>query len=121
MTRDEAETFLTGMGRTPDADFQLMEAALACAVHEDPTRDPAPVRELADTAAERLKARLQRESPEEALAETMAGDLRFAGDLIDYESPENTDVISVARRRKGLPVTLGVFYLDAAQRCGLDV
>jgi regulator of sirC expression with transglutaminase-like and TPR domain len=121
MTRSEAETFLARMGQSADAAFELMDAAIACAVHEDPSRDPAVVRELADTAAGRLKARLAQESPEEALAETMAGDLRFAGDLITYESPENTDVISVARRRKGLPVTLGVFYIDAARRCGLEV
>ncbi len=121
MTREEAETFLAGMGQTADGGFELMEAAIACAVHEEPDRDPGLVRNLAGLAAERLAARLERESPEEALAETMAGDLRLAGDLITYDSPQNTDVISVAQRRKGLPVTLGVFYLDAARRCGLDV
>jgi regulator of sirC expression with transglutaminase-like and TPR domain len=121
MTRDDAEGFLTEVGRSADASFPLLEAALACAVHEDPTREPDQVRELAADAERRLTARLRRESPEEALAETMAGDMRLAGDLMSYDSPENTDVICVARRRKGLPVTLGVFYLDAAQRCGLEV
>jgi regulator of sirC expression with transglutaminase-like and TPR domain len=110
MNREEAECFLTEVGAT-----------LACAVHEDPSRDPETVRSLAADAAKRLRARLKRESPEEALAETMAGDLRLAGDLMSYESPKNTDVICVAERRKGLAVTLGVFYLDAARRCGLDV
>jgi regulator of sirC expression with transglutaminase-like and TPR domain len=121
MTRDEAQGFLAEVGQKTDRRFPLLEAALACAVHEDPSRSPDPVRELADAAVKRLKTRLKRESPEEALAETMAGDMRLAGDLISYDSPENTDVISVAERRKGLPVALGVFYLDAAQRCGLDV
>jgi regulator of sirC expression with transglutaminase-like and TPR domain len=121
MTRDEAEGVLREMGQAADGRFQLLEAALACAVHEDPSRDPGLVRDVADDAAHRLEQRLARESPEEALAETMAGDLRFAGDLIDYDSPANTDVISVAQRRKGLPVALGVFYLDAARRCGLEV
>ena len=121
MTRDEAESFLARMGQTADGSFQLLEAALACAVHETPDRDPEPVRKLAQDAERRLRRRLARESPEEALAETMAGDLRLAGDLMDYDSPDNTDVICVAERRKGLPVTLGVFYLDAGRRCGLDV
>src|SRR5271169_4478309 len=106
MTRDEAQSFLTDVGARPDGGFPLLEAALACAVHEDPSRDPGRVRSFAEDAVERLKARLQRESPEEALAETMAGDMRLAGDLITYEHPDNTDLISVARRRKGLPVTL---------------
>ena len=121
MTRDEAERFLTDVGGKADGGFPLLEAALACAVHEDPGRDPDQVRGFAADAARRLKSRLRRESPEEALAETMAGDMRLAGDLMSYESPENTDVISVVQRRKGLPVTLGVFYLDAARQCGLDV
>lgn len=121
MTREEAESVLAGVGAAPDKDFPLFEAALACAVHEDPARDPAPVRAFAAEAAQRLKGRLERESPEEALAETLAGDMRLAGDLITYDHPDNADVISIAERRKGIPVALGVFYLDAAQRCGLDV
>jgi len=121
MTREEAQRYLTDVGAGTDGGFPLLEAALACAVHEDPSRDPDRVRDMAEDAVQRLKARLQRESPEEALAETMAGDMRLSGDLITYDSPENTDVICVAERRKGLPVTLGIFYLDAARRAGLDV
>jgi regulator of sirC expression with transglutaminase-like and TPR domain len=121
MNRDQAESFLAEVGQAADRDFPLFEAAVACAVHEDPERDPEPARDLANEAEARLKARLARESPEEALAETMAGDMRLAGDLITYDDPDNTDLISVAQRRKGLPVTLGVFYLDVAHRCGLDV
>jgi regulator of sirC expression with transglutaminase-like and TPR domain len=121
MTREEAQRFLIDVGNGPDGGFPLLEAAIACAVHEDPTRDPEHARTLAADAAGRLKARLQRESPEEALAETMAGDMRLAGDLITYDSPENTDIISVAQRRKGMPVALGLLYLDVARRGGLDV
>jgi regulator of sirC expression with transglutaminase-like and TPR domain len=121
MNRDQAERFLAEVGKTPEKDFPLLEAALACAMHEDPARDPEPARQLASEAEARLKSRLESESPEEALAETMAGDMRLAGDLITYDHPDNTDLISVAQRRKGLPVALGVYYLDAAHRCGLDV
>jgi regulator of sirC expression with transglutaminase-like and TPR domain len=121
MNREDAERFLGDAGRHADGGFPLFEAALACAVHEDPSRDPDHARKLAAEAAARLKGRLERESPEEALAETMAGDLRLAGDLINYDHPDNADVIAVSERRKGIPVALGVFYLDAGRRCGLDV
>jgi len=121
MTRQEAERYLSDAGAASDESFPLFEAAVACAVHEDPTRDPGIARDLAAEAVDRLAARLKRESPEEALAETMAGDLRLAGDLIDYDHPDNADVIAVAQRRKGIPVALGVFYLDAARRGGLEV
>ena len=52
----------------------------------------------------------------------MAGDLRCAGDLITYDNLENADILSVcASAARGLPVALGVLYLDAARRCGLAV
>ena len=121
MRRDEAETILQDAGAAADADFPLLEAAIACAVHEDPGRDPQPARDLAAAGAERLAQRLKQESAEEALAEAMAGDLRLSGDLFTYEDPDNADVIAVAERRRGLAVAVGVFYLHAARKCALTV
>jgi len=121
MTRDGIEVLLTRAGQAEDAAFPLLEAAIACSLHEDPGRDPSPVRALAADGAERLAERLARERPEEALAETMSGDLRLTGDVITYEHPDNADVVAVAERRRGLPVALGVFYLDVSRRCGLNV
>jgi regulator of sirC expression with transglutaminase-like and TPR domain len=121
MTREDAEETLRQAGAAPDESFPLLEAALACALHEEPGRDPDAARDLAAEAANRLTRRLAREPAEEALGETMAGDLHFAGDLITYESPENADLISICARRKGLPVALGVLYLDVARRCDLPV
>jgi regulator of sirC expression with transglutaminase-like and TPR domain len=121
MTRSEAEAFLTTAGATRNEDFPLFEAAIACALHEDPSRDPAPTRALATEGAERLQRRLMSEAPEQALSEAMSGDLRLTGDLMTYDHPDNADVLAVTERRKGIPVALGVFYLDAARRCGLRV
>ena len=121
MTREEAESILLEAGKTADGAFPLLDAALACALHEDPTRDAQAVRDLAQMGVERLGQRLKGESAEEALAEAMAGDLRLAGDLFTYEHPDNADIIAVAERRKGLPVALGVFYLHVSRLCGLTV
>ncbi|WP_369057947.1 transglutaminase family protein [Caulobacter sp. 73W] len=121
MDREEAEELLNAAGRAGDADFPLFEAALACAVHDDPSRDPQIARNLADEAVARVRDRLERESPEEAIAEALSGDLRLSGDLITYDNPDNADVISVADRRKGLPVALGIFYLHAARKTGLNL
>ena len=121
MTREDAEAFLTKAGNRDDAAFPLFEAAIACSIHEDPSRDPEQARSFAEEAAQRLAQRLKSESPEEALAETMAGDLRLGGDLLTYDHPDNADILAICERRKGLPVALGVFYLDAARRNGLDV
>jgi regulator of sirC expression with transglutaminase-like and TPR domain len=122
MTREEAEQVLREAGAKPDAQFPLFDAALACAIHENPARDPSPAQAQAADAAARLRRRLeQHESPEEALAETMAGDMHLAGDLMTYEHPDNADILAVWTRRKGLPVALGVLYLDVARRCHLPV
>jgi len=121
MTREEAEDFLLEAGAAQDGEFPLLEAAIACAIHEDPSRDPQVARDLGAAGVERLTQRLKRESAEEALAETLAGDLRLAGDLLTHENPANADVIAVAERRKGIAVALGILYLHVARRCGLSV
>lgn len=119
MTRDEAIEVLTEAGQAEDETFPLLEAAIACAIHDSPFRDPEPARTLAAAAAERLAERIGSEGPDDALAETMASDLRLNGDLLNYDHPGNTDVIDVAERRRGLSAALSVFYLDAARRAGI--
>jgi regulator of sirC expression with transglutaminase-like and TPR domain len=119
LTRDEAMEVLIAAGQAGDDAFPLLDAAIACAIHDYPLRDPEPVRTLARNAAERLSERIDGESPDDALAETMAADLRLNGDLLNYDHPGNTDIIDVAERRRGLSATLSVFYLDAARRAGI--
>jgi len=121
MKRDEAEGYLAEIGKGGDEAFPLFEAALACAVHDDDSRDEAAAREVAQEGVERLTERLKTESPEEAIAESMAGDLGLQGDLFTYDDQDNADIIAVAERRKGIPVSLGIFYLHAARGTGLDV
>jgi regulator of sirC expression with transglutaminase-like and TPR domain len=121
MTRAEAEAVLTRAGEAEDGAFPLFEAAIACALHDDPDRDPGQALDLVRGGAERFAERLKRESPEEAIAETLAGDLGLTGDLITQDHPDNADIIAVAERRRGLPVALGVFYLHIARSSGVEV
>jgi regulator of sirC expression with transglutaminase-like and TPR domain len=121
MTRDEAEQTLIAAGAADDDAFPLIGAAFACAIHEKPGRDLNIPRALIEQAAARLQERLRRASPQAAMAETMAGDLRFSGDTATYDDLDNADLISVVERRKGLPVALGIIYIDVARRCGLVV
>lgn len=120
MTREEAEAILTSAGEADDDAFPLLEAAIACAIHDYPMRDVKPVRILAQSACERLMERVATESPDDALSETMGSDLRLSGDLLNYHDACNTDIIDVAERRRGLSATLAVFYLHAARSVGLD-
>ena len=120
MTRDDAVEVLEEAGRADDAAFPLLDAAIACAIHDHPLRDPEPVRVLARNAVARLGERIGDESPDDALAETMAADLRLNGDLMRYDDPANTDLIDVAERRRGLPAALAVFYLHCGRRAGIE-
>lgn len=119
MTREEAEVALEEAGRADEDAFRLLDAAIACALHDYPFRDPSPARVLSDAAVAHLAERIGGESPDDALAETMAADLRLNGDLLHYDDPANTDVLDVAERRRGLSAALAVFYLDAARRAGV--
>jgi regulator of sirC expression with transglutaminase-like and TPR domain len=121
MTREEAGNALAAAGAAPDDRFPLFEAALHCALHEVPARDPDPARRLCAEAAERLKARLKSERPEDAVCEALGTDMGLTGDHLTYDDPANADLLSVCERRKGLPVALGVLYLEAGRRCGLEL
>ena len=121
MTREQAIEVLEAAGRADDDDFPLLDAAIACAIHDEPMRDPTPVRALADAIAERLAERCDGEPPDDALCETVAGDFGLNGDLEHSYLSVGTDVIEVVANRRGAPGALAVFYLDAARRCGLQV
>lgn len=121
MTRDEAEGLLADAGRDrgDDAAFPLFEAALACAVHDDPMRDAEAARALAATGAAILAARLADQPAAAALVETLTGDLRLSGDVLNRADLACTDLLSVALRRRGVASALSVFYVEIARRAGL--
>lgn len=121
MNRDEAEAALYAAGAAADSRFPLFEAAISCALHEAPGRDPEPTRDLAAEAEARLRARLKSLPPEEAICETLGVDLHLTGDLLAPDSPANTDLITVCERRLGLSVTLGVLFLEVGRRCKLQL
>ncbi len=120
MTREEAEAVLTQAGLADDDLFPLLDAAIACAIHDYPLRNPEPARALAAAAARRLAERADGESHDEALTETLAGEMRLNGDLLNHDDPANTDVLDVAERRRGLSAALAVFYLHAARLAGVN-
>ncbi len=121
MTREEAQTVLAAAGAQTEEGFPLFEAALHCALHENPDRDPEPSRSLVTEAATRLRERLKRERPEDAICEALGSDMGLNGDHLTYEDPRNADLIEVCGRRKGLPVALGVIYIEAGRRCSVDI
>ncbi len=45
----------------------------------------------------------------------------YAGDTDDYYAPENSYLHRVVERRRGMPITLSVVYVDVAQRAGIPI
>jgi regulator of sirC expression with transglutaminase-like and TPR domain len=121
VNRQDTEETLRRLGEAKDEAFDLFEVALTCALHEDPSRDAGLARSLVERAAGRISEHGTDGRRDETLAEVLAGELGFDGDLLTYDHPAGADLISVAERRKGLPVALGVFYIAAARRCAMPV
>ena len=121
LTRRETEDALAAAGAAPDLRFPMFEAALSCALHENGAREADAARRLVVEAEARLKDRLPGERPEDALCETLGGDLNLTGDLFTPDDPANADLIAVCDRRLGLSIALGLIYLEAGRRAGLQV
>jgi regulator of sirC expression with transglutaminase-like and TPR domain len=49
------------------------------------------------------------------------GDQQFAGNRDRYDDPRNSCLNEVLDRRRGIPITLSVVYMEVGRRAGLDV
>ncbi len=47
--------------------------------------------------------------------------LGFCGDTEDYYHPHNSQIHKVLERKRGLPILLGVLYIEVARRLGIQV
>ncbi len=127
-------TVLNHCATIADNDIDVFEAALAfasldradTAEGEDQTDSRTSYRVFAQTAAADLKSSwlglFNGMSPQQAADRAMAlsaclhTNHGFTGDRDTYDALENADLMAVIDRRKGLPVTLSILYLDLARR-----
>ena len=122
--RDDALAALTNLADVADAEFDLTEFSIACALHDDPSRSVTHALEVLSEISD--AAPLIGASPENALPDLLFGKLGFCGDSTTYDDLENANIVSVLSRRLGLPVALGVIYRHAARAAmvplaGVDV
>lgn len=54
------------------------------------------------------------------LGRVLSGDLGYRGDTANYDDLQNANLMRVMDRRKGLPVALGILYIQAARDQGWD-
>ncbi len=119
--RATAKDYLQEVGSRPDAEIDLFESALALAALDRPRTDLGPYREHAADLARDLGNAIARTVPvSEALADVLSAGHGYVGDTLTYDDSQNANLIRVIDRRKGLPVALGILYIHAARRHGIE-
>ena len=106
-----------------DEQVNLAEAALAIAATEYPDLDPHPWLALLD----RIAARVETGPPSSALENIAALNRvlfeqeKLCGNEEEYDDPRNSYLNDVLDRKKGIPITLSVIYIEVARRRGLPL
>ena len=114
--------YFTSLVRS-DAQFPLLETAVSLGQDEYPRLDVQQVLAEADQLLARLRQRLPADAPPmhrlRLLNHFFFHDLHFAGNLNHYYDPDNSYLHQVLARRRGIPVSLAVLWLELAQGVGL--
>jgi len=106
-----------------DEQFPLLEAAISIAQDETPGLDVQSVLADVDALALRLKSRLAPDAPVvhrlRSLNRYFFEELGFSGNVNDYHDPANSYLPDVIARRRGIPITLALLYMEIAAHVGL--
>lgn len=104
----------------------LLRGAVLIARHRYPLLQHDDVAEQLDDLAVQVEGRLpgQQVYPLKLLqtiSQHLYGHLGFAGNSVDYYSADNSCINQVLQRRLGIPITLGLVYMQVAHRLGLPM
>jgi len=121
---------LRDIGEIPDDAFPLFDAALWLARARRPGLNLAPYRRHLDRVTAEVRDHAGEARPatalmREALVQVVARRYGYGGNDSAFEDLEAADLPRVIDRRFGLPVALGVLYIEVAARlgwplCGID-
>lgn len=109
-----------------DSEFPLLEAAAALACIEYPQLDVQQVLHEVDLLAEQLHNQRESESQSQLvrlkfLNHMFYGEWGFQGNANDYYAPDNSCLNVVLHKRRGIPVSLAVIWLELAAELRLQV
>jgi len=116
------EQFLEMIAR-PDEELDLATAALLIAKEEYPALDVAAYRSRLDGLAARALPRVRELHGNpfaviDALNTCLFVEEGFRGDTEEYFDPRNSFLNEVLDRKRGIPITLSVIYMEVAARLG---
>ncbi|OSZ72727.1 hypothetical protein CAP39_05325 [Sphingomonas sp. IBVSS1] len=112
---------LATIGLMDDADIDLIEAGIALSLADRPRADAPRLRRLVQGWAITLQRDLAPATGQGRalrLAGLIAGEAGLSGDTQDYENPLNADLVAVAERGRGLPISLSILYVALCRRVG---
>ncbi len=113
------------IARMRDEDVSLAEGALWIAAEEYPglvvDDHLARLHEMAARLRGRLRADVATAEKLMALNHYLFDELGFAGNTDDYYDPRNSFLNEVLERRLGIPITLGVVYIEVGRRIGIGL
>ena len=108
----------------PESQQGLAEGALILAAEVRPEVDIASGLETVAEIAERTRPLVEHAATPSAAVDALNHALfeleRFRGNQEQYDDPRNSFLDQVLARRRGLPITLSVLYVDVARRLGLE-
>ncbi len=123
--RTSALEYLKSLSSLGDARWPIGEAALALASLDRPQVALARYREHLATLASDLGAAAvgvaEAAARAAALRAVIVGAYGYRGDDLTYDDLQNANLMRVIDRRKGLPVALGILYLDTGRAQGWEM
>ncbi len=111
------------MVRRPEAEIDLARAALLIAAESEPSLDVeaemARLEQWAGTLRDRLDPEWNHLQRLARLRAFLYEELGFKGDVQHYYAPENSMLHSVMARRKGIPLTMSILFMEIGWRIGV--
>ncbi|KAK9836464.1 hypothetical protein WJX74_000992 [Apatococcus lobatus] len=109
----------------PDGEIDLLECSLLISQHAHPMLELETCRTQIAELAAGVRAQLPEQAYPMRIMQTISHHLfaqqGFRGNRQDYYSPENSYINCVLERRKGLPITLSLVYMEVAKQLGLSM
>jgi len=119
------EEFLQLVSR-PEREIDLAVGALLIAKEEYPEIDPSRYLAMLDDLAARARNAVGRAGSNpfaiiDALNRFLFDELGFRGNTEDYFDPRNSYLNEVLDRRRGIPITLSLVYMEIGRRVGFPL
>ncbi len=123
MNRDEARSQFAEMARRDETSLELDRAALLIAAEEYPHLEIEYYLDRLDSFADQaMESDDQNDDPLGRimrLSNLLFNELGFRGDTESYFDARNSFLNEVVDRRRGIPITLSVIFIEVARRIGL--